>query len=926
MGSETATHSIEHIVRHAAHLLPAQGPIGVFVHHNTLHAFQHLPFEEGVLAAARTFGTEPYLDEEAYRAEMRQGRIQASDIDFVLAGEPNAVILAGRLDRNTLRRSWLVGDIPEFDAATLDWELEESRLSEEGIRKSFDVCLRRMGGSRHREADLMRASATLQRIDEVIHPWLIRLCGSYLDQGMAYWPMPSREDGFYRSVRDLLAPKGMLLPEGLRGLDEAFRKQAAAGWGAGQVVEEMLAELGCDESQWEHVVRRELLALAGWAGMFQQLEQQPALAPHVRLCCSVLDYLAVRLTLHVVARRNLREVEAATAAADEGRVAAARLGVVARELGLEAEDLESLPEAGFCRLADAVAQFDGLERRRLFHLAYERRHEQQVLGPLQRFRSAGQLAGAEGRPAAQVFFCIDDREESMRRHLEEVDPAVETFGAAGFFGVAIDYAGIDDPGAVSLCPIVVTPQHAVREKPAEGYREQHGRRKAARRFLAQVLHNGSVGSRSMVRGWLATATLGLFSLFPLIARILSPRVYGRLRDQINEILVPRVETELAFTRKGNETVDGLAHGFSVAEKAERVAGVLKGAGLVRNFARVVIVLGHGSTSINNPHESAYDCGACGGRRGGPNARLFAAMANQPEVRVELRRRGVEVPEDTWFVGGYHDTCSDGITLFDVQATPETHNADLARIHGSLDKARARNAHERGRRFEFWRGGSGEAALAHAEERSEHLAEPRPEYGHSTNAVCIVGRRASTRGLFLDRRAFLVSYDAGEDPTDEYLARQLGAVVPVCAGISLEYYFSRVDNERYGCGTKLPHNVAGLVGVMNGHASDLRTGLTWQMVEIHEPVRILFVIETTPERLLKVMQGNAAVREFVENRWIRVSTMDPASGRIHVYRDSVFEPLATEAEELPAVASSMDWYRGKRQHLPIARIGSLQEVA
>ena len=56
----------------------------------------------------------------------------------------------------------------------------------------------------------------------------------------------------------------------------------------------------------------------------------------------------------------------------------------------------------------------------------------------------------------------------------------------------------------------------------------------------------------------------------------------------------------------------------------------------------------------------------------------------------------------------------------------------------------------------------ESALRHVEERSEHLAEPRPEYGHCTNAVCVVGRRSLTRGLFLDRRAFLVSYDANRD--------------------------------------------------------------------------------------------------------------------------------------------------------------------
>ncbi len=117
---------------------------------------------------------------------------------------------------------------------------------------------------------------------------------------------------------------------------------------------------------------------------------------------------------------------------------------------------------------------------------------------------------------------------------------------------------------------------------------------------------------------------------------------------------------------------------------------------------------------------------------------------------------------------------------------------------------------------------------------------------------------------------------------------MAAVVPVCAGISLEYYFSFVDNDRYGCGTKLPHNVTGLLGVMDGHASDLRTGLPWQMVEIHEPVRILFVIETTPERLTKVMNASASLKQLVENRWIRIATIDPASGRVHVRRDGGFE--------------------------------------
>ena len=432
-----------------------------------------------------------------------------------------------------------------------------------------------------------------------------------------------------------------------------------------------------------------------------------------------------------------------------------------------------------------------------------------------------------------------------------------------------------------------------------------------------------LSSRTLLRGWISTSALGLLSAVPLIGHLLAPRRYALLREWMNKAFLPEPRTELTLMRntaKSQGAIVGVLMGFAAAEKTERVASVLRPAGVTRGFARLVVVLGHGSTSLNNPHESAHDCGACGGRRGGPNARLFAAMANRPEVRDGLRERGIEIPDDTWFIGGYHDTCSDDVEFYDAEALPDTHEADLIRIRESLDKARALNAQERARRFESCPvNASPDAALRHVEERSEHLGEPRPEYGHCTNSVCIVGRRSLTRGLFLDRRAFLVSYDAEEDTDNESLAALMASVVPVCAGISLEYYFSFVDNDRYGCGTKLPHNVTGLIGVMDGHASDLRTGLPWQMVEIHEPVRILFVIETTPERLMRIVNASASLKQLVENRWIRLATIDPASGTVQVHRNGGFRKFDEPVERLPAALSSAEWYRGKIEHLPMAWI-------
>jgi len=901
-----------------------QGPIGVFVHHNTLHAFEDRPFEQAVVEASHLFGAEPYMAEAEYRAELARGRIRMEDIDAVLDSEPDAVVFPS-LTRHALRRAMMTPGVREFDAATILWRTEQGDLARDfrqpALRALFDACFERAVA--HEEEP-----AAPRPVDEIIHPWLIRLCSVFLDQGMAYWPMPDREKGFYRAVRSLLSARGGIFPRYLTGLREELDRQAYFSFSSADAVLDCLDSQRFHEEEWEEVLRTELLALPGWAGLMRRLESEPALAPHEPVPCSLMDFLAVRLTMtRVASREGAGETvpqESPLKSQEKRRLSrAARVYDAARVVSLSAAELARLSPADWAAFAAEVRSCNGLERRRIFQLAYERRHEREILHGIASHRQFHGLYEPQGRPAAQVFFCIDEREESLRRALEEVDAEIETFSAAGYFGVAVDYQGIDDPQAAAFCPVVVKPKHAVVEKPREADRELLERRKWRRRLLGLMARSSFVSSRTLIRGWLSTTVLGLLSAIPLIGHLLAPRRYAKLRAWMNKAFLPEPRTELTLMHndaKSQETVTGLLVGFRAAEKVDAVASVLGPAGLTQRFARIVVILGHGSSSLNNPHESAHDCGACGGRRGGPNARLFAAMANRPEVRDGLRKRGIAIPDDTWFVGGYHDTCSDDVELFDLTLLPPTHRADLDRVRISVDQASARNAHERARRFESCpHDASPEAALWHVEERSEHLAEPRPEYGHCTNAFCIVGRRSLTRGLFLDRRAFLSSYHAAQDSGGQSLAAVMGAVVPVCAGISLEYYFSFVDNDRYGCGTKLPHNVAGLVGVMDGHASDLRTGLPWQMVEIHEPMRMLFVVEAPLERLEKVIEANAGLKRLVENRWIRVAAIDPDSGAIHVRRAAGFEPFDQTLARLPVALSSPEWYGGRIEHLAMAEI-------
>ncbi len=1009
-------------IERATHLLPAQGAIAVFVHHNTLHACEDMTFEEAVAIGARTAGCHPYWTEEQYHHELKRGRILPGDLSAELIDDlgDHADTLLGFLGtRYQLRLAMLEQPLRLAPTRELEWlitesdalrrfrdevspavrgtlvsrtrqwilrdvnsgraESEPARMREvlEPLLAVFDVsgadrwpdatwdsfvlhlvwraCLLGVRDAaiplaaaplplRHR--DLLREAGGVDS-DTVVHDTLIRYSAAFCDQGLADWPLPTRDAGYFRGFCDLYGHGGGAPEPWLRGLQAELRAHAAAGWAPLESIQRSLDDLGVSEGEQDAYLSQTLLALRGWAGMIWQMETRGDRVLRPAPPGSLVEFLALRLILERLAiahaaresfgwRGSLRHLRAFLA----GRIQreplltneqrAFEMFQLAQLRGWRPDILCRLPANQWATLVREVEAFSSIERRRIFHRAYERQYRLRALDALAAHASGhGPPADARGGiPPFQVVTCIDDREESFRRHLEEIEPACETFGAAGFFAVVMYFRGAADAHDTPLCPIDVTPRHYVREHVGFTFADSERVRKQTRHAIGSLTHRVHVGSRTFTGG-LITAVFGSVASIPLVMRILFPRTTAHMRSWFGRLVAPSPVTHLELERTEATPGSEAGHiGYSVAEMTAIVERLLQDIGLTDRLARLVLVLGHGSSSLNNPHESAYNCGACAGSRGGPNARALAQMANDPRVREQLAHRGLVIPESTRFIGGEHNTCDDSVRLHDLERLPSTHTPDFIRLRTAVHEARRRNAQERSRRFFSADPSiSAIAALRHVEARAEDLSQVRPEYNHATNAMCLVGRRQWSRGLFLDHRAFLQSYDPAQDDEQfSVLARILQAVVPVCSGINLEYYFSTVDPVGWGAGNKLSHNIASLVGVMDGAASDLRPGLTQQMIEIHEPMRLLFVIETTAAAMHQIMDRNPRIAALIRGRWVQLAVIDPATGAIEVFRDGRFAPYTPTSTDLPHAASSRDWYHGCREDVGFARIAPARPAA
>ncbi|MEP7322183.1 MAG: DUF2309 domain-containing protein [Saprospiraceae bacterium] len=689
-------------------------------------------------------------------------------------------------------------------------------------------------------------------LDNAVQPILFRVLCSYLDQGISLSRFPLHPDGFLASIRELEKNSYTSFFKSDRVKDLLLDDQTD--------LNSLLQIIVGHEDYFEQYLFDQQFSHQGWSGIVAAVED----APH-----TLLDER--KITFHdLIMIELLLEIDA-----------------LDDQLGYSWAPIATSMDHPPIDLFSNVDRNELNEVMILWQNAFEWSYYDDVLSgiKLQRSKNTNTSKEIPIEKTFQAIFCIDERECSIRRHIEHIDPRCETLGSPGFFGVEFYFQAEGGLFYEKLCPAPVTPKYLIKEFDSNQKRKH------------EILYSSK--SQMLITGTLNTLVLGYYACIRLIQTLFFPKMSPAISNayaHMNKQSTLTIQNDNPDHKENN-----LQIGFTIEEMATRVENLLRGIGLVQDFASLVYTIAHGSSSANNPHHSAHDCGACSGRPGSVNARVFAWMANHPEVRSILQSKGIQIPVTTFFVGGMHDTAADQIEFYDEQKLSDhhkkQHQANLLNFNDALNA----NAKERSRRFSSINTKQSLKGVRKSIlQRSVSMFEPRPELGHGTNSLCIVGRRSITKKLFLDRRAFLNSYDYRNDPDGSLLTGVMKPIGLVCGGINLEYYFSRVDNYKLGAGTKLPHNVMGLIGVANSSDGDLRPGLPVQMIEVHDPVRLLILVEHKPEIVLKAIQSSPEIYEWYINEWVHLIALDPVTNQFYYFHDGVFSvylPLNNQVQDL-----------------------------
>ena len=570
------------------------------------------------------------------------------------------------MGRPSCSRGSATSRIEAWDEAT--WEAftlasPVAGLPRRGRRRCPARRRRRRAGPAPRPAAARRPGVDT---DLWVHDLLIRFCAAFLDQGVvALAAARPRARASSASFCALYRRPGGPPDRWLRGLagraGPAAGRRTSARWSRSA---SRSTALGVAEAEWDDVPVGDAARPARLGRDDPRRSRSAATGSrHPIPAGSLVEFLAVRLLLDGSrwrtrpARRSgytgplagLRDElraaappPAAAAASSSGR---SRCSSSPRCSAGRRTSCTGLTPGEWAALVARGRGVPAVERRRVFHLAYERRFrdaDARRPGPARRAAAATPAA-----PRFQAVTCLDEREESFRRHLEEVAPDCETFGSGR---VLRRRDVLPRGGRRPLRPAV--PDRDQPEALGRGagrrraWRTTHRRRGAAAAGARARRRTGSTSAAGRSpSGRCCRPGVGVLASVPLVARILFPRLTARLRRLFGRLVrtPPRDAAAAGADRADARAGRTGSSGYTVDEMTDIAERLLRDIGLTRGFARLVLILGHGSHSMNNPHESAHDCGACGGSRGGPNGRAVAQMLNDPRVRERLAAAGPDDP-------------------------------------------------------------------------------------------------------------------------------------------------------------------------------------------------------------------------------------------------------------------------------------------
>ena len=654
---------------------------------------------------------------------------------------------------------------------------------------------------------------------EEINCQTIKWCQAFFDQGQSTIKMPNRHLGFYQSWLQLAQFDDKIHKNSADRINEINSMPLSPK----EAIIECLERLKISKNEQEKFLTLVLTTLPGWASYVKYLGEWKC--EEAEFNNNQIDYLAIRLAITLLIWGD------------------------AKSLLLWHQNIAPQQKPGIQMLAinknEKIYQKDLVQK---LLISSKSKSEENIK-----------------TPDAQFVFCIDVRSEPMRRALESKGN-YETFGFAGFFGIAATIENQISKESYSSCPVLLKPKHKIVEQSSFSELELQKEIERFKKFgivkkFYQSLKYG------FTTPFVLAEAIGVWSGGWMAFHSVAPKSANKVKKKLNN-----------HNGRGSKTVPFL-EGLSLEDQLASAKGALATMGLTSNFAPIVVLCGHGSTTENNAYATDLDCGACGGRHGGSNAKILAAILNNKEVRKGLENHSIFIPAQTKFIAAQHNTTTDHIELHAEEKT-----LDLEKL--KLDLKAAQKINSKWRSNKMGHSVSEEESVSHVEKRSVNWAETRPEWGLARNASFIVAKRDLTKNIDLDGRSFLHSYDWQQDEDGSALNLILTAPMVVAQWINSQYLFSTINNVSYGSGSKITQNIVGKIGVMQGNGSDLMHGLPLQSLfskdtqAYHQPLRLTTIVHAPKKLIDNAIYKNKILQKLFGNSWVHIFCLDPISSKVY----------------------------------------------